>query len=171
MCSDVSHGYMHNSVCQMELDRVVGHDRIPTPEDFPHLPYIQAVIKECHRWRPVLPLVVPHATIEDVNVRLTHGSSTFLTYTFKQYHGFRIPAGTTIFINTWGMSHDPKTHERPEDFWPDRWMLQKSDTERGIDDTDVRNHTWFGSGRRFCTGIHLANNSLVGNLWRVVDGD
>ncbi|KAF8599138.1 cytochrome P450 [Ceratobasidium sp. AG-I] len=53
---------------QAELDEVVGQDRAPNPEDFPRLPYIQAVIKECHRWRPVAPLAIPHGTIEDINV-------------------------------------------------------------------------------------------------------
>jgi cytochrome P450 len=62
------------------------------------------------------------------------------------------------------MSHDPEIYERPEDFWPDRWMTPKSGIDTSVDITDVRNHTWFGSGRRACPGIHLANNSLVGGL-------
>jgi len=136
---------------QAELDRVVGRDRTPTPEDFPDLPYIQAVIKECHRWRPVAPMAVPHAAIEDIN-----------------YRGFRIPAGAVIIINTWGMSHDPEVHERPEDFWPDRWMLPKAGINSGADDTDIRSHTWFGSGRRFCPGVHLANNSLMINTMNLL---
>jgi len=49
---------------QAEIDSVIGEDRVP---DFPHyekLPYIAAVIKESHRWRPVAPLSVPHATFQ-----------------------------------------------------------------------------------------------------------
>ena len=30
---------------QMELDRVVGRDRLPTPEDEKNLPYVRAIIK------------------------------------------------------------------------------------------------------------------------------
>jgi cytochrome P450 len=89
----------------------------------------------------------------------------------KQYRGFRIPSGTTIFINVWGISHDPDVHERPEDFWPDRWMLHKAGNQPRVDDTDLRNYAWFGSGRRFCPGIHLANNSLVSRLWYVMNGN
>jgi cytochrome P450 len=61
---------MLTGVWQAELDRVVGRDRTPTLDDFPDLPYIQAVIKECHRWRPIAPMAVPHATIQDINVCL-----------------------------------------------------------------------------------------------------
>ncbi|KAF8602930.1 cytochrome P450 [Ceratobasidium sp. AG-I] len=134
-----------------ELDAVVGHNRMPTPEDFPHLPYIQAVIKECHRWRPVGPLAVPHAATEDIN-----------------YRGFRIPAGTVIFVNNWGMAHDPDVFERPEDFWPDRWLSNEFGTKPGVDNTDRRNTIWFGSGRRLCPGIHLANNSLMVNAMNIL---
>jgi cytochrome P450 len=31
---------------QKEMDRVVGSERIPTPDDWKELPYIQALIKE-----------------------------------------------------------------------------------------------------------------------------
>ncbi|KAF8599129.1 cytochrome P450 [Ceratobasidium sp. AG-I] len=136
---------------QAELDKVVGNDRAPIPEDFPRLPYIQAVIKECHRWRPVGPLAIPHATIEDIT-----------------YRGFRIPAGTTIFVNNWGIAHDPDVFERPEDFWPDRWVSNEFGTKPGVDNSDRRNTIWFGSGRRLCPGIHLANNSLMVNTMNLI---
>jgi cytochrome P450 len=58
-------------IWQAELDRIVGQDRIPAPDDLPRLPYIQAVIKECHRWRPVVPLGIPHTATEDITVRRT----------------------------------------------------------------------------------------------------
>lgn len=136
---------------QAELDAVVGKDRAPTPEDFPHLPYIQAVIQECHRWRPVASLAVPHGTIEDIT-----------------YRGFRIPAGTTIFVNTWGIAHDPDVYERPEDFWPERWILNEFGVKPGVDTSDRRNNIWFGSGRRFCPGVHLATNSLMINTMNLI---
>lgn len=59
------------------------------------------------------------------------------------------------------MFHDADIYERPEDFWPDRWLLSEFGTKPGVDDTDRRNNIWFGSGRRFCPGVHLATNSLV----------
>jgi hypothetical protein len=74
---------------QEEIDRVVGTHRLPTKEDFEHLPYIRAIVQEAfayslslmlstdaiifrqtHRWRPVAPLLVPHASMSDEKVRL-----------------------------------------------------------------------------------------------------
>ena len=41
---------------QAEIDRVVGSDRFPTFDDQAHLPYVDAVMKEVLRWRPIGPL-------------------------------------------------------------------------------------------------------------------
>ncbi|KAI0288406.1 cytochrome P450 [Russula brevipes] len=41
---------------QKELDSVVGRDRLPTFEDRPRLPFIDAIYKEVMRWRPVTPV-------------------------------------------------------------------------------------------------------------------
>jgi hypothetical protein len=41
---------------QAELDVVVGRDRLPTFDDRPHLPYIEAMCKELLRWMIVAPI-------------------------------------------------------------------------------------------------------------------
>jgi len=48
-----------------ELDTVIRRDRVPTFADAPRLPYISAVIREVLRWRPAIPLGVPHTAHED----------------------------------------------------------------------------------------------------------
>ncbi len=50
---------------QVELDSVVGHSRVPTFSDVLSLLYIQAILKEVLRWRPPLPVSVPHSMTED----------------------------------------------------------------------------------------------------------
>jgi hypothetical protein len=50
---------------QDEIDRVVGTDRLPSYEDRPSLPIVEAVVRETLRWRPVAPLAVPHTTVKD----------------------------------------------------------------------------------------------------------
>jgi cytochrome P450 len=39
-----------------ELDAAAGRARLPTFADYPHLPYIRAMVKEALRWRPSGPL-------------------------------------------------------------------------------------------------------------------
>src|SRR5579863_518454 len=41
---------------QDELDSAIGRDRLPTFEDRPRLPFVDAVCKETLRWRPLAPL-------------------------------------------------------------------------------------------------------------------
>jgi cytochrome P450 len=48
-----------------EIDRVVGSGRLPMYSDRENLPYVEAVVTESWRWKPVLPLSVPHATTAD----------------------------------------------------------------------------------------------------------
>ncbi|KAL0952652.1 hypothetical protein HGRIS_006895 [Hohenbuehelia grisea] len=60
-----------------ELDRVLGGKRLPTFEDRPALPYIDAIYREVMRWHPVLPLGVARAAQDD-----------------DVYNGYLIPKGT-----------------------------------------------------------------------------
>ena len=50
---------------QAELDAVTGRERLPTFEDRPRLPFIDALCKETQRWRPVTPLGVFKATSDN----------------------------------------------------------------------------------------------------------
>ncbi|KAF9468283.1 cytochrome P450 [Collybia nuda] len=126
-----------------EIDRVIGHDRSPVFTDLADMPYIQAVIKEVHRFRPVAPLAVPHSTTVPL-----------------EYRGYIIPQGTTLFLNLWGVLHDPEVYERPEEFWPDRYVMSEFGTKAGVDSQDFRASLPFGSGKRLCPGMSLATMSL-----------
>ncbi|KZP16295.1 cytochrome P450 [Athelia psychrophila] len=50
---------------QAELDSVLGPDRLATFEDMPALPYLSAIIKECHSCEVVLPFAAPHMLTAD----------------------------------------------------------------------------------------------------------
>ncbi|KAJ7916679.1 cytochrome P450 [Mycena leptocephala] len=134
-----------------EMDRVVGEHRMPTLDDLEEMPYIRAMIMETHRFRPVLPLIVPHSTV-----------------TAEEYNGFTIPQGTTIFVNVWGIFHDPDLYDDPESFIPDRYLLTENGTKPGVDDSDMRPNLGFGVGRRVCPGIHVAQNSTNINAMNLI---
>lgn len=68
---------------QEELDRVI-LNRLPVSADRKNLPYIEALVSETHRWHPVVPMALPHASIkEDV------------------INGYRIPKGSLLLPNNW----------------------------------------------------------------------
>ncbi|KAK7051593.1 hypothetical protein VNI00_004572 [Paramarasmius palmivorus] len=136
---------------QAELDRVVGAERLPTLKDFDNLPYLQAIVKEAHRIRPVAPVGIPHATTQ-----------------IENYEGYIIPSGTAIFFNTYGIYHDPELFEDPESFYPERFLLTEHGTKPGVDDSDFRANLVFGIGRRMCPGIHLARDSLALNTMNLL---
>lgn len=41
---------------QAEIDAAIGTDRLPEFDDRASLPYVEAVVRETMRWRPVTPL-------------------------------------------------------------------------------------------------------------------
>lgn len=69
---------------QLELDTVLGTDRLPTHADRENLPYVNALVLEILRWHPVGPLGVPHRLLQD-----------------DVYEGYHLPRGTLVIANIW----------------------------------------------------------------------
>ena len=63
---------------QEELDSVVGSNRLPNYDDWNSLPYIEALVREVLRWKPIAPLGVAHAITDD-----------------DMFKGFLIPKGAS----------------------------------------------------------------------------
>ncbi|KAF8838804.1 cytochrome P450 [Paxillus ammoniavirescens] len=122
---------------QAEIDTVVDMDRLPDFGDRPSLPYIDAVVREVMRWRPVTPLSLPHATSQS-----------------DVYQGYYIPKGAMVICNTWAMTRSSE-YPDPDEFIPSRF-LSESGTLKEDDVLFV-----FGSGRRMCPGRHLGET----NVW------
>jgi len=125
---------------QVELDEVVGPDRLPTFDDRPSLPYIEATVRELLRWHIVTPLAGPR-----------------FTYVADEYRGFRIPKGTHVLANAWAILRDPVQYPDPEKFIPERFLTEEGKLNRNVQDPDI---ACFGFGRRICPGRHLARDSL-----------
>ncbi|KAF5355241.1 hypothetical protein D9758_006004 [Tetrapyrgos nigripes] len=133
---------------QAEIDAVVGHHRLPTFADSPHLPYCHAMAKEALRWRPVDPLGMPHYTIED-----------------DWYEGMFIPKGTVLLANVWHLNRDPGLYGPDAHLYnPDRWLDANGKLGKGPVDAKEDGHTSYGFGRRICVGRHVADNSLFINI-------
>ncbi|KAF5343048.1 hypothetical protein D9758_011153 [Tetrapyrgos nigripes] len=128
---------------QAEIDAVVGRDRLPTFEDRDHLPYIQAIVEEVLRWRPIAPLGLPRRAMKD-----------------DFYEGYFIPKGSLVLENIWAMNHDPTIFLDHDEFRPERFLDKTSAVNVVPTDTRNHRHVSFGFGRRICCGLNLANQSL-----------
>ena len=73
---------------QVELDRLVGPDRLPDLSDYETCSYIRAIALESMRWMPVLPIGVPHMLITE-----------------DYYNGYRLPKGTMVIVVSISFSH------------------------------------------------------------------
>ncbi|KAI0253746.1 cytochrome P450 [Lactifluus subvellereus] len=137
---------------QEELDAVTGRERLPTFEDRPRLMFVDAVCKEALRWRPVVPLAVPHVTTEDL-----------------VYEGYFIPKGALVIGNTWAIFRDPSAYPEPDAFKPERFL----DSDGCLREDPILTSA-FGYGRRICPGRHFVDATLfitVASLFSVFNID
>ncbi|XP_019057138.1 PREDICTED: cytochrome P450 93A3-like [Tarenaya hassleriana] len=142
---------------QQELDEVVGKDNIVEESHIPKLPYLLALMKETLRLHPTFPLLVPRRPSESVVVS-----------------GYDIPKDSCVFINAWAIHRDPNAWENPSEFNPDRFLENPND----FSGNDFR-YIPFGSGRRICAGIAMAERTVLYNLatllhsfdWKVREGE
>ncbi|XP_047413651.1 steroid 21-hydroxylase isoform X2 [Sciurus carolinensis] len=121
---------------QKELDLQLGPGASSSQilyKDRMRLPLLNATIAEVLRLRPVVPLALPHRT--------TRASSIF---------GYDIPEDTVVIPNLQGANLDEMVWERPEEFWPDRFLKPGKNPKV----------TSFGCGARVCLGEPLARMEL-----------
>ena len=114
-----------------ELERVLG-DRTPTMSDLSDLPYVERVVKESMRLYPPAWVVGREAIAE------------------CEIGGYRMPAGTTALMSQWVMHRDPRYHENPERFAPDRWTAKYAKALPRFA------YFPFGGGPRQCIGAGFA---------------
>ncbi|GAB7106923.1 cytochrome P450 [Streptomyces phaeofaciens JCM 4814] len=116
---------------QREVDDVLG-DELPTPENLAAMPYALRVFEEALRLYPSAP-IVPRLVLRDTELG-----------------GYRVPAGSRILVNLYGIHRHPRHWPDPERFDPDRFL---PDVTKG-------RHRFaylpFGAGPHLCIGKHFA---------------
>ncbi|KAL3818439.1 hypothetical protein ACJIZ3_004344 [Penstemon smallii] len=121
-----------------ELRTVIGGNKQIEESDISRLPYLQAVIKEVLRFHPAGPLLIPHKSEADVEI-----------------NGYMIPKNTQILVNVWAIGRESSIWSNPSSFEPERFLDSKIDF-KGQDFELIP----FGSGRRMCPGLPLANRMI-----------
>lgn len=120
-------------IAQDEIRNCVRNRERVTEDDLYQLQYLKLLIKETLRLHPVAPLLV-------VREVMSH-------FKMNEYDIF---PKDLIIINAWGIARDPSYWDKPEEFFPERFI------ENSI---DFRGQHFeflpFGSGRRICPGINM----------------
>ncbi|CAG8674911.1 15415_t:CDS:2 [Cetraspora pellucida] len=106
-------------------------------EDLPKLKYCKAIIKETFRIMPVV-VLTPRQLAEDCELA-----------------GYKLPAGTQMFLNFLGANFHPKVWTYPEVFNPDRFY-----NEEDIK-VDAKYLPIFGGNLRLCPGRRLTITALL----------
>ena len=140
---------------QQETDRLAGPDRMPTMDDEPRLQYIRGCVKESLQWMPTAILGVPHALIQD-----------------DEYMGYHLPKGAGVIVNNYTIHTDPSRYPEPREFNPDRYQydFQNASDSAANPDVSQRDQFTFGTGRRICQGMHVAERSLFLAIARLLWG-
>ncbi|VAH25050.1 unnamed protein product [Triticum turgidum subsp. durum] len=108
-----------------------------TEDDIKNLAYLEAVIKETLRLHMPAPLLVPHHSMVDCNIK-----------------GYKIPSGTRTIINSWALARDPGSWENAQKFMPERFMDGGSAATMDYKGNDFA-YLPFGTGRRMCPGFNF----------------
>lgn len=153
---------MHQA--QAQIDLVVGRHRLPTFEDRDKLPYIEAMVKEVLRWRPITPMGFPRLVTQDDWYKgyfIPKGKAAHLHEYVFDTHSL---AGTRIMYNVWcafhmrscslaesfgrAMNRDPTYFPDFDEFRPERYLGSSGLVSDTVPDTHSLGHMSFGTGRR-----------------------
>ncbi|KAK6238553.1 hypothetical protein QUC31_004022 [Theobroma cacao] len=99
---------------QAEIDSVLGQGR-PTFESVKKLEYIRLIVVEALRLYPQPPLLIRRALKADVIPGGYKGDKD----------GYKIPAGTDIFLSVYNLHRSPYFWDQPHDFVPERFLVEK----------------------------------------------
>lgn len=125
---------------QEELDSVIGHDRMVTESDLPHLTYLRCVVRETFRMHPAGPFMIPHESLRPTTI-----------------NGYYIPAKTRVFINTHGLGRNKNVWGDAdiEKFYPERHLPIDGGSRVEISHGSDFKILPFSAGKRKCPGAPL----------------
>uniref|UniRef100_A0A8C5QE50 Cytochrome P450 n=1 Tax=Leptobrachium leishanense TaxID=445787 RepID=A0A8C5QE50_9ANUR len=118
---------------QMEIDGVIGRDRIPSINDRANMPYTDAVMHEILRYNDLAPFNGPHMVTKDV-----------------EFRGYFIPKDTEVYTLLCTVHRDPSKFSTPFQFNPNHFLDENGKFKKN--DAMMA----FSAGKRICPGESLA---------------
>lgn len=122
----------------------VSAGEVPSFEQLPALTYTEKVMRESLRLYPPAWYLTRRAD-EDVELG-----------------GYRIPKGTTVVMNLWGLHRDARFYSDPDSFYPGRWTPEFTKTLPQFA------YIPFGVGPRRCIGASFAQMEMLTVLAGIV---
>ncbi|CAO3644755.1 unnamed protein product [Cunninghamella blakesleeana] len=136
-----------------EIDAfITKHGRLPTFEERDQVSYIVAVQRESLRYRPIVPMGLPHVATKDIVVR-----------------DYLIPKGAVLVPSMVAMHYNPEVYENPNTFNPDRFLKYSRTLSAAANGSiESRDQYNFGWGRRICPAIYLTEVEMFHFVTRMV---
>ncbi|KAF9615084.1 hypothetical protein IFM89_021655 [Coptis chinensis] len=105
-------------------------------EDVNKLKYLQGVVKETMRMKPIAPLAIPHKTAKETTLM-----------------GTKVAKGTRIMVNLYALHHNQNIWPDPYKFMPERFL--EGETGTAYNKAMEQSFLPFSAGMRICAGMDL----------------
>ncbi|KAK9875031.1 hypothetical protein WA026_005838 [Henosepilachna vigintioctopunctata] len=135
----------HQETLFKEISNVIGDRRTPTSVDFTSMEFLDRFIKECLRLYP--PFIMSQRLLLKELITTT---------------GYRLPAGTIVFVSIFDIQRNPNLYPDPEVFDPDRFLMENV----------VKRHPFtyipFSAGPRNCIAQKYAILTIKTSICRIL---
>nr|ANY58180.1 putative CYP719 [synthetic construct] len=120
-------------------------------EDINKLQYLQAVIKETMRMKPIAPLAIPHKACKETSLM-----------------GSKVDKGTRVMVNIYALHHNQKVWKEPYKFMPERF-LETDNQDGNVGKAMEQSLLPFSAGMRICAGMELGKLQFTFSLANLVN--
>ncbi|KAI3831681.1 hypothetical protein MKW92_017501 [Papaver armeniacum] len=136
-----------------EINNVTGGKRPVKVEDLNKLPYLQAVMKETMRMKPIAPMAIPHKASKDTSLM-----------------GKKVNKGTVVMVNLYAIHHNPAVFPELYKFMPEKF-LKDANGDGSLGDIKKMESSLlaFSAGMRICAGMELGKLQLAFGLASLVN--
>nr|ANY58189.1 putative N-methyltransferase [synthetic construct] len=119
-------------------------------EDVSKLKYLQGVIKETMRMKPIAPLAIPHKTAKETTLV-----------------GTKVAKGTRIMVNLYALHHNENIWPEPYKFMPERFL--EGEAKTAYNKAMEQSFLPFSAGMRICAGMDLGKLQFAFALANLVN--